>query len=84
MSELWVVGFKAALLRYVQAHGHPEATEVTSWGDSASDVSGGCDTCYSGPDYEVDIFFLTPGRTYPLYYTYNGHFTDLLHELTGD
>lgn len=82
MSEEWVAGFKAALLRYVQEHGHPEATEVTDWDDSANEGAG-C-SCYSGMTYEVDISFKSPGLKYNRTYSYDGKFTDLLYELTED
>ena len=82
MSDDWVVGFKAALLRYVQNHGHSEATEVTDWDDSA-EYNDGC-YCYSGMEYEVNISYMKPGYKYSTYYTFKGKFTDLLYELTED
>lgn len=83
MSEEWVAGFKAALLRYVQENGHPGAIEITDWDDSASDP-GGCSTCHCGLEYEVDISFKEKGFKYIRLYTYNGKFTDLLYQLTSD
>lgn len=80
MSEPWVEGFKTALLRFVQQY-RPEAVEVVGWDDSAEDP-GGCPSCYSGLEYEVDIYFRTAkGKSGT--YNYNGKFTYLLDELTS-
>lgn len=81
MSESWVDDFKAALLRFVQEY-YPEAIEVTGWDDSASDP-GGCPTCHSGLEYEVDIYFRDGKTKYDRSYTYNGKFTDLLYHITS-
>lgn len=81
MSDGWLEEFLNALLKYVQEHGHPAATKVTGWDDSAEEW-GGCETCYNGLTYEVEITFEEPGYNYGRIYTYNGKFTDLLYELT--
>ena len=49
MTEPWVEGFNAALLRFLQVY-KPEAIEILSFEE---DQGAGCDTC--GPDIEVDF-----------------------------
>jgi len=81
MNETWVNGFTDALLRHVQKI-HPEAISVTGWDDSAYEQDG-C-SCYSGIQYEVDIYYMTDiKQKYPVTYTYNGRFTSLIEELTS-
>ena len=78
----WKTGFYAALLKYVQEHGHPNATEVTGFYDSY--WSGGCDTCDTCGAIEVDIYFKTADSDRGQTYTYDGSFFSLISNLSED
>lgn len=86
MTNLWITGFKAALLRKVQVL-YPDADHITSWDEEINLYAGesGCDTCGWGADdpYGLTIHFAREDGSTGAYYS-TTPFGELVYELSQE
>lgn len=72
-----------AMLNYLVAH-DVDAASVSGWSEEYWDDRSGCDTCYMGPEWWVEIYYSNSKGDNWMLYRVEGRFGDFVTELTAE